>query len=137
MYTLTYISVCYVTREWLRYLPNLTALDIWGRSTMVDSDLKHFPQLTSLSITGTSKITDEGIKYVPNLTYLDVCGLGRITYRSLQHLPNLKQLHLSNFNFQRRDNEFHILWEKGVDIRKAKYNSNTNGWDFFDFIHNK
>lgn len=83
-----------ITSEGLKCLPNLTYLDIGGRSGVREEGLLHTPLVTKLTVSGNLNITSKAFQYVPRLEKLTAWGNSPavVTSESLEKLPFLVSL---------------------------------------------
>jgi hypothetical protein len=87
------------TDDDLKYLPNLTSLNLWNNTEITDNGLKHLTNLTSLNLGNggsgdNNKITDEGIKYLNKLEKLILWNNDLITDNGIEKLTRLTSLNL-------------------------------------------
>ena len=78
----------------LKYISNLTYLDLYWNTNIKDKGLEYLPNLTYLYLQHNTNITDKGLEYLPNLTYLKLWKNTNITDKGLEYLPNLTSLQL-------------------------------------------
>lgn len=93
-------NICDLTFEKLKYMPNLTSLNLSFHNYITDEELRslNLIDLKSLKLSRNIRITDYGLKYISNLTNIDLQYNYNITINGIKHMKNLTDIDLSNNN---------------------------------------
>ena len=83
-----------ITNEGLKYLTNVTSINLYCCSKITNEGLKYLTNVTSINLRECKKITDEALKYLTNATTINLEGCEKITDEGLKYLTNATTINL-------------------------------------------